>query len=174
VLRSEDEKRGYVACLDLGPEPLDTRQLLRRINAFGQTGDLARLGGLRLAFARADGEGTHHVSVWSDGPLPLLHAFPARGDAPGADPADMPRPPEARRVLSASVGGDDGVLASYHSDLAPPRLLSRYRAQLEAAGMAVLTDAGGRSLLVQSASATRVVAITPDAGGSVLSLATLP
>jgi hypothetical protein len=40
--------------------------------------------------------------------------------------------------------------------------------------MAVLTDAGGRSLLVQSASATRVVAITPDAGGSVLSLATLP
>jgi hypothetical protein len=106
TLRFDTSERGYVACLDMGEERQDHEDLIGRIGSFLDSGDLSEVGHMRYLFAqRADEEGTFMVSIFSDQPVRLFDIFPTEGDAPGSDPVDIPRPPEARRLLSAFEEG---------------------------------------------------------------------
>jgi hypothetical protein len=65
--------------------------------------------------------------VWTDAPFNLMAmTSTSGGDAPGTDPSDMPRPPESRRLLSATV--DTAVYASrvYESRLSPAEIADAY------------------------------------------------
>jgi len=137
VLRNEQDAQGYVACLDLGAAEIGAEQLAARLGAFAATFDLARLGDLRFVWARAERNGTAYVAAWTDGPLRLDRMFPAEGDVPGLDPGALPRPPHARRVLSAWQEHKAPLLTTYRAELSIAEAHARYRETLVDDGFTV-------------------------------------
>ena len=139
VIRSGDELDGTVACLDTGSDALSFEQLITRLRSALDTGDISQLGGLRFTYARSFAEAdTFGVSLWSDGALPLRAMFPAHGDAPGADPLEVPRPPASRRLLHVVDGqGQLWAYAATTDDLGTQA--REYREHLSGLGF-VLTD----------------------------------
>ncbi|UJR82147.1 hypothetical protein [Sandaracinus amylolyticus] len=113
TLREDDDDRGYVACLDLGPEDVEPSALLERVQRFVDTGDLAAIGELRYVFAERAEHGTHFVAYWTEGSFPISTMFPSEGDAPGRDVDGVSRPPGSRRVLSARAGDEPYALTVF-------------------------------------------------------------
>lgn len=149
VLRDENGGSGYVACLDLGSERVDTHALLQRFQRFERTRDLHAIGDLRYVYAQpiGDGERSHFVALWTDGSLRLGEIFPEDGgDARGEDPPGVPRPPGARRVLSAYESGDPQRATFYQtSELDEGGLASFYRRELSASGWTLLEPSDPRA-----------------------------
>jgi ABC-type sugar transport system permease subunit len=58
---------------------------------------------------------TYVSTMWADTGLNLKTMFPATGDAAGSDSALLPRPPSARRTLSAGAEGMPYALRMYVS-----------------------------------------------------------
>lgn len=137
VLRHDDARGGYVACLDLGAASLPPRDLVERIRRFLANGDVSEVGDVRFAWAFGTETGTHYVAVYTEGPMPLAKIFPTRGDAPGSDVLGVPRPARARRVLSAFQRDASPMVASYESELAPEAALALFRGQLARHGSSV-------------------------------------
>lgn len=138
VLRLDDERGGYLACLDLGGTRVAPEELLRRVRAFLATGNLAEVGDLRFIWARRSGKTTSYVAVFTEGPVPLLSMFPAHADAPGLDLPELPRPTHSQRLLS-----------TWQEDQAPMLVSYRIAAPLATA------EADFRALLVQHGYAIR-------------------
>lgn len=104
VLQWEAEREGAIACL-VSRTPAGT--LLDGLQRFAASLELSEVGELRYAYARAKpAGGTHVVTVWTEGPFHLgaMMASEQR-DLPGEDPAGVPRPAEARRLLAAELAG---------------------------------------------------------------------
>ena len=142
VLRLDDEHGGYLACLDLGATRIAPEELLRRVQAFLATGNLAEVGDLRFIWATRSGQTTNYVAVFTQGPVPLLSMFPTNADAPGVDLPEVPRPARSQRLLS-----------TWQQDQAPMLVSYRVAAPLGAA------EADFRALLVRHGYAIR----EPDA-----------
>lgn len=163
-------RQGFVGCF----EPPRGASLLERLGAFAATGDAAALGTLRVAWATAQRQGTRYVALSSEGPLELQRIFPQDGDAPGLDLAGLPRPPEARRILTAWQDGAAPLLIGYRSERAPEVLERAYVEQLRAAGVSVerapahLHDVP--SLLVRYGGHAALVLVAPDGGGTLLAI----
>jgi hypothetical protein len=134
VLRADGERAGHLACLDLGGAPIDARELQRRVQAFLATGDLAKVGELRLVWATRDRDRTRYIALWSEGSLPLLAMFPAHEDAPGLDAPELPRPSGTRRLLSALQEQQAAMLVAYRSQGTPQQLELRYSRELTTHG----------------------------------------
>ncbi len=145
VLRLRNGERGLVACLDTAANHVGPTTLAARVKAFLDTGDLARLGDLRLVLLERSGATVTYVAVSSDGALPLLRAFPLHGDAPGRDPPLVPRPENAERRFSAWSPGTSGAIGVYAFDARPPSVVaSEYRETLSREGWKVTTGARDR------------------------------
>jgi hypothetical protein len=176
ALRAESDTGGYLACLDLrAPQPA-TAEIVQRLHAFAASFDLAAIGDLRFVWALRERDGTAFVAVSSEGPVRLAQLFPGRGDAPGIDLQGVPRPPGARRVLSAWQDAQPAMLASYRVELAPAEFVARYRRRLIDGGFAVRPGGGAaggapRWLLAERAGAFTAVAI--DRAGATRSTVTL-
>lgn len=116
TLREETGRGGFVACFDVGEEREGIEGLVARLQAFADTGNLARMGGLRYAYARpTEDGGTHFLVFHTDEELNVYEMFPATGDAPGVDVEDLPRPANVRRLMSAWEEGDPHSLSMYTS-----------------------------------------------------------
>jgi hypothetical protein len=140
VMREEDESAGMVACLDMGEKKVTPSELLERLQKFAKTGDAAAVGDLRYARVEKSGQDAFVVMLWTDGPIQLKRMFPATGDAPGIDFAGLPRPPEARRVLSAWEEGEGPALNMYVSETLD-------RKQLEERSLKALAARGWNQLM---------------------------
>lgn len=151
VLRDENGGNGYVACLDMGRQTLQFEELLERYRAFERTRDLHAIGDLRYLYAQPIGDGSrsHFVAVWTDGSMRLGDIFPDDGsDVHGDDPADVPRPPGSRRVLSAYEVGDPQRATFYQtSELDQGHLSDFYRRELAASGWQLLASDDPRAQL---------------------------
>jgi len=129
--RQEEDGRGVVLCFAPGDgePPIDgIGDKIDRYMKFFETGDLADLGSLRYFFAKATDSGrTHVVRVWTEESF-NLYAMTSLdgGDAPGSDPSDMPRPPQARRLMSATAEGTVYAARVYESKLTPEQLADAY------------------------------------------------
>jgi hypothetical protein len=149
VMRVESEQAGSVACLDTGDEKASPESVLARAQKFVSTGDLASFGGLRLLRAEKREQGVFAVMFWTDGALNVKQMFPSRGDAPGLDFSDLPRPPGSRRILSAWEEGEAPALNIYESrTLSPAQLDHYYRVELAKRGWEpLLPERSGDDLL---------------------------
>jgi hypothetical protein len=116
--------------------------LAAQLRALSKDLDLSRLGELRVLRAQHAGNALHVVSVRSFGALPLVRMFPPRGDAPGGDLPRVPRPPQARRLMSAYEGGRAPALAVYSR---PGDLDELLRAEAHALAEAGFTSAQTRA-----------------------------
>jgi hypothetical protein len=102
VMRAEAHGDGALTCFT-DDRSLSLRDLPDRLSAFSESGDLSELGHFRYVYVRKLGSGKTAVrTVWTDGPLKLKEMFPASRDAAGFDSPAVPRPPESRRVFSAT------------------------------------------------------------------------
>jgi hypothetical protein len=113
TLRHDTGLRGFVTCIDMGENRIDVQELLRRLGEFADTGDLSKVGHLRYVYVTDDGDTRHLVQFWTDDVFEIGKMFPAEGDAPGRDVTDVPRPPGARRLLSAWEDGQPQSLTVY-------------------------------------------------------------
>lgn len=141
TIREGNDRKGVVACLDVGDEEMGPREWLARVHRFLETGNLAEVGQLRLVFAEKGYERTRVVAFFTEGDFHALELFPESGDAPGADPEGLPRPRGARRILSAWEEGEPYGLVVYADvegevDVAK----RRYAAELRDAGFRVQDD----------------------------------
>src|SRR5262249_13634233 len=64
--------------------------------------------------------------------------FPRDRDAPGADPHEIPRPPEAQRLLSVDVANTPFGAYVYRSLAKPSAILAYYDATMDAKGWTIL------------------------------------
>lgn len=131
ILRHGGDHEAMVACLSQDGQE-GSRGVMRHLDEFVLTGDLASIGKLRYVYAKRTPAGkTHVVAVWTDGSFRVRNLVPMDGsEPPGSDPSDTPRPDGARRMLSAEVDGapygihiyevagkSDQVLASYEQEM---------------------------------------------------------
>ena len=127
VVHQEWADHGYVACIErdgnrgVAGLASDVRDLMK-------TGDISKLGTFR--YVEADrGKGTtktHVLRQWTEGEFSLAKMFPAEGDVPGSDLAEVPRPAGGRRILEASVNGSPLGVRVYDSPGAPEAILAGY------------------------------------------------
>jgi hypothetical protein len=128
-------KGGDVTCLTRPREDGKNAQhpgFIKRIERFTETFALGELG--EAHYLRADYEAgpkqTHIVYIRSLGQLSLEHFFAGPGDAPGADPRGVPRPPHSVRILSAAVERTGDGFYAYESPETPNAALNYYDQQL--------------------------------------------
>jgi hypothetical protein len=177
VLRAEDEREGVVACLGLGAAPLSGDELVARLERFSRRLDLAELGGVTMVRVEARQHGSFFVVAASQGALPLGLMFPSRGDAPGFDPSELPRPPATRRLLSAHQADREPALFVYESGCAPDELWDDYLRTLSARGWSLADPAAGmaaprHAALVLRGGRSAVVVVEPRKHGARLALLT--
>ena len=105
------------------------------LNAFLASSDVAELGQFRYVVARkVRGGKTHVLATWTEGRFPIDRMFPPTGDAPGSDAAEVPRPPDSVRLLSAEVSGHPYSVRMYETNQAPAAVLERYDVTMPARG----------------------------------------
>lgn len=144
------EDHGFVACLDMGEDEVGAEGVLDRVTNFLETGDLSRVGHMRYVYVQpqpdtegSNTEGSHIVSVWTDGELNLFEMFPSDGDSPGRNVSDVPRPPQSQRMLDAHEADEPygiSVFASQEADL--DVLQAFYQEALPDQGWTLLQERG--------------------------------
>lgn len=141
VLREDDGRQGYVACMDFG-QSIGVIELAQRLQRFGETGDVSHVGQMRFVFVESretpQGPRTHFVAMWTTGSFDLDRMFPETGDAPGADPEGFARPPRTRRVLSSFERGEPYSMTVYHTRDDQSALEMHYRRELSQNGWSLL------------------------------------
>ena len=164
--------QGVLGCF----APPDGMSLSERLLAFVRSGDLAALGEPRVTWVLAADGARRYALLSAPDPLALTRMFPAQGDAPGFDAPGLPRPPHARRVLSAVQEGDEPMLVAYRSDLAVEELERTYGELLEAQGRRVDRGDGpdGPRLLVRSDDRAQLVLLGSDGSGALAVIVPLP
>ena len=133
--RQEDGKVGQLACIARA-EGGGLSSLWDSVLSFVDSGDVGQLGDMRYVIARRDEKSglTHVLAMWTEGSFNVLKMFPARGDAPGSDPARVPRPPASRRVFSARIEGYEHSIRMYDSDATPEAVRDYYARLMRASG----------------------------------------
>jgi hypothetical protein len=142
VIRHEAKLDGVIMCLVKGSKTPDT--FSQAAHLFHETHDLGTLGRLRYAYARQNPETgkTLVLTVWTEDSFKLDNMFPKSGDAPGHDPPEMERPPEAARLLSVDVPNTPFGVYVYRSGMQPSAVTGFYDKKMEAAGWTVIDPPG--------------------------------
>ena len=135
TFRVGDEQRGYVACFDVGNTRLTPNEILRRVRAAIDSGDLSDVGRLRYLYAERSGSGrTRFLGFWSDGEVNVRHMFPTTGDVPGEEPEGIARPGNMRRMMSAREV-DQPYSINIYAGISPiDTVESHYRAEMPRQG----------------------------------------
>src|SRR4029079_517921 len=134
ALKGGDGSRGFVACFvpapgAAGPQVGEVREVIPPT--------------YRYVYAQPGSEKTVVITVEADGTIELKKLFPEEGDAPGADAPGVPRPPGARRTLTAREEGSPQQMTLYVTkEKNPAELEAWYRARLPDHGWRPLE--GGR------------------------------
>lgn len=146
IIREQRGRRGYVACLDLGPTSVTVTELGDRLARYGQSGDVSDIGDARYVFVEELRDGdelrTHFVALWTSGSFNLRRMFPQDGDVPGEDPDGLARPPESRRVLAGFERGQPHTLTVYETRRDEADLGRFFRRSLPGSGWSLLSDSG--------------------------------
>jgi hypothetical protein len=163
TFRHDARNQGVLACIDT-ERPLTVVELVRRLQDFGRTGNLASVGALRYVLARREADVTSLLVLWTAGDAPLLRMFPESGDAPGREVPDMPRPVGSRRLLSAVDQTSPYAITVYRSEGSSPiSVRTWYERELQSQGWrvsrtkeenALVVRRAGRTILIRSASTT--------------------
>lgn len=147
IVREEAPDHGMVACFaddpDVPGSASEARpvKLAGRVERYLSTGNLSAFGRFRQVYVeRARNGETHVVTTWANGDLNVGKMFPAEGDAQGTDSPFLPRPPQARRLLSGSAEGMPFGVRVYESTAQPEALWKTYETFLSDKGFHVVDD----------------------------------
>jgi len=129
---ADDHKVGQIACIARKDSGGGLKGLVDRVLAFTDSGDLSEIGDARYIVARRDEASgqTHVLAMWTEGKFNIPAMFTNVGDAPGTDSRDAPRPPDARRVLSAEMANSSYAIRMYDTKHSNEEVLSYYEREL--------------------------------------------
>jgi hypothetical protein len=136
IVRDEAGDGGMVVCF-VGAKPTSLRELGARLNHFLQTLELYELGDFRYVYAVRKGDKTRVTTLWTSGSLNISRMFPSEGDAAGSDSSLAPRPPSARRTLTATASGQSSGMRIYESQESLDALDAFYGAEMQRRGFRV-------------------------------------
>jgi hypothetical protein len=131
-----DGKSGQVACIARRDNGGGLQAFKDRLIAFVDSGDMAAIGDARYVVARRDEKAgsTHVLAMWTEGSFNIPSMFQEHGDNPGSDSVHVPRPPAARRVLTAEISDHPYALRMYDTSKTDAEVLGFYDQQLAARG----------------------------------------
>ena len=170
ALKGGDGARGFVACFIPPAEPLGP--------VVGEVRQAAPPT-YRYVYAQPGTEKTVVITVvLADGASELEKLFPEEGDAPGVDAPGVPRPPDARRTLSAREEGSPQQMTLYVTkDKNPAELEAWYRTRLPDHGWRPLEGGrrnGGPRVLVADRKGTLAALVfdEDESGGASVAILT--
>jgi hypothetical protein len=140
IVRDESEDGGMLVCF-VGARPTSLDELKDRLEHFSSTLDLGEFGELIYTYVARKGDETRVITLWTDSGLNLGRMFPASGDAAGSDSSSVPRPPQARRTLTAQALGLPLSVRIYESSLDETSLDRFYSRELAQRGFAAAEGA---------------------------------
>jgi len=169
ALKGSAGGRGFVACFvptpgAAGPQVGEVREVIPPT--------------YRYVYAQPGSEKTVVITVEADGTIELKKLFPEEGDAPGADAPGVPRPPGARRTLTAREEGSPQQMTLYVTkDKNPAELEAWYRARLPDHGWRPLEGGrrnGGPRVLVAGRKGTLAALVfdKDESGGASVAILT--
>ncbi len=133
IARKDTKTEGAIACM-MDDRPATVKDISARLEAMKASGDLSELGRYRYVRATATADGTHVRTIWADGPVPLKTMFPQTGDAAGFDSDIVPRPPNARRLMSATSTEVPFSVHTYESTDPQDKVRAFYDTEMTARG----------------------------------------
>jgi hypothetical protein len=139
VLRGGDEEEGTVVCFTRSPE--SKASVIEALTAFGETGELSAIGNLRYVYTKKSELGnTVVLTAWTDSKFNLADLIPEEGkDVPGGDFAEIPRLPDAHRIISTRIEGTPyGVNVYRTTSMAPDKVAKFYDVELTSNGWTAL------------------------------------
>lgn len=170
VPAEEQEERGLVNGISL--QETDASVMLGFVNREGHTAGI-------VAFRDPDPQArrTQYYLSCSEGKSPLAEVN-AEGDAPGRDPADIPRGEGLRRAFSMEREDDGSSTHVFTGSVDPRKMTDHYRATLAAAGWQedpAVAEAfpGGNLLAFAKDARTCRVMIAQDAEGGAVQVTVL-
>ena len=178
VVHREWKNRGFVACFERdGNRGLEG--LVNDLGEVAKTGDVGKLGTFRYVSVDRgpNATKTHVLRQWTEGTLNIKSMFPAEGDAPGSDLAEVARPEGSRRVLDASVDGSHFGVRVYEAPGGPEAVLASYDRELAAKGWKKvdLSEQDAKTMRVfDQAGANLFLSASAGQKGSVVSIADMP
>jgi len=134
VYRNEKAGEGAVMCFMRGESSEKT--MMESLAAFEQTHDFGSLGKMRYAYvAKGATGGAMVLTAWTDDHF-RFDAFdpPDNADAPGSDPAGIPRPPQSRRIFAAQIENAPFGAHIYRSSSTPEQVRGFYDDEMAKAG----------------------------------------
>ncbi|MEM9190051.1 MAG: hypothetical protein AAGF12_12785, partial [Myxococcota bacterium] len=131
TLREASGSKGFVACLDTGRDRLEQEALAERVDRYRRYADVSELGDMRYIYAEESDGTTLFVTFWTEGSFKIAEMFPEEGDAPGQDVDGVPRPPNARRILSAWEQGHPQSFTMYLQEGTGASLEEFYRGAMD-------------------------------------------
>ncbi|WP_394829561.1 hypothetical protein [Pendulispora albinea] len=134
VYRKESAGEGALLCFMRGSE--SSKSLTDSIMKFQESHDLGALGKVRYVYIRPNEDGHSTVfTAWTDDHF-RMDAFAPNGseDAPGSDPAGIPRPPQSQRLLSAQIATSPFGTHVYRSAASEDQVRDFYDAEMSKAG----------------------------------------
>lgn len=144
------DRDGYVACVDTGVGNLET--LIERLVEFSRTWNLNDIGPLRYAYASRSEDDpenkTFLLTMWVEASMSFRDLLPAeQSDAKGTDLNDVPRPPRAQRILSATeISAPSGIYVYLAQAASPAELTHMYRRDLSSRKWNILERNPGESV----------------------------
>lgn len=172
TIRDETADRGMVVCFAGGPVG-GLEGFATVLKQFVVTRDLSGFGLLRYAFAeRKPDSSTRVVTLWADTGLNLAKLIPTTGDAAGTDSVVLPRPPEARRVLSVTTDDARTGLRLYRSEQEPDVLAQHYLEWMREQGweIAATAEAEGTTAYLRHDGYQAIVTALREKSGAYLAL----
>ena len=178
VYRAEHSGEGTVMCFMRGSE--SQKNLAESIREFDRTRDLGALGKMRYAYVRTtEGGKTSVFTAWTDDHF-RIDSFMPKGtaDAAGSDPAGLPRPPQAQRMLSAELKGSPFGAHVYRSTATPDQVREYYDGEMAKLGFAPLgwydeSVAPGKNRLYLKDGAQIALSTETDKTGTIVSVGEL-
>lgn len=133
-VRSGTDDEGAVICFVKGPKTKPTTD--EAFQSFMATGDLGAFGELRYAYASKGPSGkTLVLTVWTDSTFNLRDMVPEDGqDSPGEDFPELPRVPNATRIMSAKADGMPYGINVYKTADAPSKTLDFFDREMKSGG----------------------------------------
>lgn len=170
VMRAGDSQEGTVVCFTKGENSKPTTK--EALKTFAETGELGALGNLRYVYVKKSAKGnTIVLTAWTDDKFNLADLVPPEGsEAPGADFAEIPRPPTANRMMTVQVEGTPFGVNVYKSKQGPENVANFYDVEMQKRGWFALDPELDKQL--KGENDTKAVGRLYEKNGVVLTLAT--